>query len=66
MPEKLELAKGEIRFKQIAVGVGEHGQEASQVHLYGLTEDGRVYQWHDAWKVWQPMPMGFTEERYLG
>jgi hypothetical protein len=44
MAEKLELAKGDIRFKQIAVGVGEHGQEASQVHLYSLTEDGRVYQ----------------------
>jgi hypothetical protein len=44
MAEKLELAKGDIRFKQIGVGVGEHGQEASQVHLYSLTEDGRVYQ----------------------
>jgi hypothetical protein len=63
MAEKPELAKGEIRFKQIAVGVGEHGQEISQAHLYGLTEDGLVYRWHSGWKMWVPMPMSFTEER---
>lgn len=66
MAEKPGLAKGEIRFKQIAVGVGEHGEEASEVRLYGLTEDGLVYRWHYAWKMWLPMPMAFTEHRNLG
>ncbi len=64
MPEKTVMK--ELRFKQIAVVGGAKqvvgaptGMTEWETHLYGLTEDGRVYYLHE--RGWAPMEMKSTE-----
>jgi hypothetical protein len=53
------MAEGEVRFKRIAATAWRTGRATSPdvLRLFGLTEDGILYEWSDRKREWLRFPM---------
>ena len=53
------MAEGEVRFKQISATAWRTGRANSPdvLRLFGLTEEGTVYEWSDRKREWLRFPM---------